>query len=256
MVSERKNINSVVKSLNILDCFSREVKELKLTEISNMLEIPKSTTSNLVYTLVDMGYLEQNSENGKFRLGTKLFMLGKIFEYHFNLIEVARPYMERLRNKFNEAVHLSIPYETEGVCVEKIEGDSTLGMNSQVGKKLPLHCTASGKLFLSGMSKEKLEKTLVNIDLFKRTETTITDVNILRKEIEVIREKGYSMAVEEGEVGITSMAVPIYNYKGELIASISIAGPTARLSDDSREQIILEMLKASKTISSKLGFSN
>jgi DNA-binding IclR family transcriptional regulator len=254
MASERKNINSVVKALNVMECFSREVKELKLTEIANRLEMPKSTTSNLIYTLMDMGYLEQNSENGKFRLGAKLFMLGKIFEYHFDLIQMARPHLERLRDAFNEAVHLSIPYETEGICVDKIEGNNSMGMNSQVGKKLPLHCTASGKLFLSGMPNDKLEKTLESIDLFKRTTHTITDVKLLRSAIEEIREKGYSLAVEEGEVGLTSMAAPIYNYNGEMIASISIAGPTVRLSEDSRTAIIAEMLNVSKMISAKLGY--
>lgn len=256
MASERKNINSVIKSLNIMECFSRDVKELKLTEISNMLEMPKSTTSNLIYTLVDKGYLDQNNENGKFRLGTKLFMLGKIFEYQFNLIQIARPHMEILRNKFNEAVHLSIPYETEGVCVDKIEGNNTMGMNSQIGKRLPLHCTATGKLFLSGMPEDKLEKTLKSINLFRRTEHTITDVNVLRKEIEEVSKKGYSLSVEEGEVGLTSIATPIYNYNGEIIASISIAGPTVRLLEDSRILIVAEMLKVSKAISLKLGYNN
>ncbi|MBV7273690.1 IclR family transcriptional regulator [Clostridiaceae bacterium UIB06] len=254
MVSERKNINSVVKSLKILECFSREVKELKLTEISKMLEMPKSTTSNLIYTLLDMGYIEQNNENGKFSLGAKLFILGKVFEHHLNMVEIAKPYMETLRNKFNESVHLSISYNNAGICIEKIEGFNAIGMNSQVGKTLPLHCTASGKLILSGMSEEKLETTLKNIDLFKRTEATITDVDIIRREINLIKEKGYSIAVEEGEIGLTSIAAPIYNYKGELIACLSIAGPSARIDGNVRDEIVQELLKISKEVSAKLGY--
>ena len=254
MVSERKNINSVVKSLKILECFSREVKELKLTEISKMLEMPKSTTSNLIYTLLDMGYIEQNNENGKFRLGAKLFILGKVFEHHLNMVEIAKSYMEILRNKFNESVHLSIPYNNAGICIEKIEGFNAIGMNSQVGKTLPLHCTASGKLILSGMSGEKLETTLKNINLFKRTEATITAVDTIRKEINSIKKKGYSIAVEEGEIGLTSIAAPIYNYKGELIACLSIAGPSARIDGNVRDKIVQELLKISKEVSAKLGY--
>lgn len=255
MAAEKKNINSVIKSLKVLECFSREVKELKLIEISKIMDIPKSTASNLIYTLVDMGYLEQNSENGKFRLGIKLFMLGKVYEYHFNLIDMARPYMEELRNRFNEAVLLSAPYESSGVWLEKIEGERTLAMNSQEGKLLPLYCTASGKLFLSAMTIEKLKRTLGDMELVKRADNTITDPGLLIKELDVIRERGYSVAVDENEIGITSIAAPIYNYKNELIASISLAGPTARLPEKLRQEIIMKLVDTAEIISKKSGCS-
>ncbi len=255
---EKKTINSVVKALKILECFSLETKELRLTEIAKMLGIPKSTAFNLVYTMESMGYIEQNEDNGKFRLGPKLFILGKAFEYHTDIIEVAKPYMERLKNKFNENIQLSMPYDKnriiEGICVEKIKEFNTVSVNSRVGGRFPLHCTASGKLFLSSMDEETLNKTLESIDLFKRTENTITDKDLLRKDILKTKKRGYGIAIEEGELGIISIAVPIYRYNFELVASLSIAAPSVRLSGEIGKEIVEELLKSAKDISKKLGY--
>lgn len=257
-MAEKKIINSIVKALKILECFSLETKELRLTEIAKMLEMPKSTASNLIYTMESMGYIEQNKDNGKFRLGPKLFVLGKSFEYHTDIIEIAKPYMENLKNKFNENIQLSMVYDREGIiegiCVEKVRELNTVNVNSRVGGRIPLHCTASGKLFLSSMNEETLESTLNTIDLFKRTENTITDKEILRDEIQKIKDKGYSIAIEEGEIGITSIAVPIYKYNLEFIASLSIAAPSVRLSGDTRQKIIKDLLDTAKIISKKLGY--
>lgn len=259
MTAEKKTINSLVKALKILECFSLETKELRLTEIAKMLDMPKSTTSNLIYTMKSMGYIEQNEDNGKFRLGTKLFILGKTFEYHTDIIEVAKPYMERLKNKFNENIQLSMAYDKdgviEGICVEKVKEFNTVSVNSRVGGRVPLHCTASGKLFLSSMDENTLDKTLESIDLFKRTENTITDKVLLKEDILKTKKQGYGIAVEEGELGITSIAAPIYKYNFEFVASISIAAPSVRLLGDVRAQIIDELLKSAKDISEKLGYT-
>jgi IclR family KDG regulon transcriptional repressor len=254
MAAEKNYINSVIKALAVLECFSRELKELKLSEIARMLEMPKSTTSNLIYTLEKKGYIEQDIKTGKFRLGAKNFILGNIFEYHLNLVELARPFMESLRDKFNETVHLSIPSGDNGICVEKTEGYNTMGMNSQVGKNFPLHCTASGKLFLSAMSPERLEKFLQSMDLFKRTEDTITQPKLLREAVNRVKKQGYGLAVNESEIGLTSIAAPIYNYHGELVASLSIAAPTIRISEELREKMIQELLSTAREISLKLGY--
>lgn len=257
-MAEKKIINSLVKALKILECFSIETKELRLTDIAKMLDMPKSTASNLIYTMESMGYIEQNKDNGKFKLGTKLFILGKAFEYHTDIIEIARPYMEKLRNKFNENIQLSMPYDengiVEGICVEKAREFNTVSVNSRVGGKIPLHCTASRKLFLSSMDNETLYKTLDKIELFKRTENTITDKNVLKEDILRVKNQGYAMAIEEGELGITSIAVPIYEYNSQFIASLSIAAPSVRLSGEIGCEIINDLLKLAKDISEKLGY--
>jgi DNA-binding IclR family transcriptional regulator len=250
-----KNINSVIKALRILECFSREVKELKLSEIAKILKMPKSTVSNLIYTLEKMGYIEQKIQSGKFSIGAKNFIIGKIYEYHLDIVEVAKPFMEALRNKFNENVNLSIPVGNEAICVEKIDGYNEMGMKSQVGKKLPLHCTASGKLFLYALSPEKLDETLQTIDLYKYTDFTISDADTLRKEINANKDNGYSIAIEESEIGLTSIAAPIYDHSGKITAALSIAAPSARLTDDVRQQVIQELITMAKQISVKLGYS-
>lgn len=254
VASERKIINSVIKSLNILECFSYEVKELKLTEIANLLEVPKSTASNLVYTLVGTGYMKQNPDNLKYSLGPKVFTLGKIFEHHTNIAELSLPFMKILKDKFNETVHLSIPYGLSGLCIEKVESSNGIRMNSQVGKSLPLHCTASGKLFLSGMPKKELDEALESIELFKRTEYTITSIDRLHQEVQNIKRNGFSVANEEGELGLISIAAPVYDKNNSIAASLSIAGPTARIAEDLRDKIIKELIETSKLISLKYNY--
>ncbi|MGL4450401.1 MAG: IclR family transcriptional regulator [Sarcina sp.] len=259
MSSNKKTINSVIKALNILECFSYDKKELKLTEIANLLDMPKSTTSNLIYTLESVGYIEHLEESGKFRLGSKLIKAGQICESNMGILDVARAYMKSLRDKYNENVQLAIPYYNNGMLecmsIEKIDGFNDINVSSQFGKLLPLHCTASGRLFLAFVDEEILKKTIENLNMDKRTEYTKVDVKDLMKEVEKIRKNKFSIVIEEGELGIISIAAPVFDYKNKIVGAISIVAPKARIVEK-KDSIIKDLKNICNQVSFKLGYIN
>lgn len=257
MSTNKKNINSVVKALNILECFSYENKELKLTEIAKMLDMPKSTTSNLIYTLEGMGYIELLEDSGKFKLGSKLIKVGQICEASTDVLSISKIYMKKLRDEYNENVRLTIPYYNDEVLecmsVEKVDGFNDINISSHFGKLLPLHCTAAGRVLLAFVQENILIETLKNIELDKKTEYTITKTEDLLKKIESIRQQGFSTVVEEGELGIISIAAPIFNYRDEVVGAISIIAPTARVIKK-KEEMINELKNKCMEVSLKLGY--
>lgn len=257
MSTNKKNINSVVKALNIIECFSYENKELKLTEIAKMLDMPKSTTSNLVYTLEGMGYIELIEASGKFKLGSKLIRVGQICEASTDILSISKVYMRELRDEYNENIRLTIPYYNDEILecmsVEKIDGLNDINISSHFGKLLPLHYTAAGRVLLAFVKDEILTKTLESMSFNKKTEYTITKSEDLLNEIKIIRQQGFSTVADEGELGIISIAAPIFNYKDEIVGAISIIAPTARVSERRKEIIDQLKIKCMK-VSLKLGY--
>ncbi len=246
-------IQSVDRALRILEGFSLKEKELGVTEISKRTGLNKSTCFGLIQTLQNRGYLEQNSENGKYRLGLKVFVLGQIFEASLELRVLAKPYLEELVDKTKETVHLVIRNKHEAVYVEKVEGPSAISIISQVGNRVNFHCTGVGKVILAHLAEEDVNKILKN-ELARFTKNTITDIEKLKQQLKEIRRDGYSLDDEEIEIGLRCIAAPIFNYRKEVIAALSISGPTMRITDERLRKIAELTKEAAKKISNRLGY--
>lgn len=256
MVKSKSNlIQSVDRALQILECFSKRDTELGVTEIATRLDLHKSTTFGLLATLESRGYLKQNLENGKYKLGIKLFELGKLVEDDMDLRINSLPYLRELVAKYEETAHLAIRDGKEVLYIDKVEGESAIRMYSQVGKRAPMYCTGVGKAMLAFMSEEKIDSLLEDINFSKFTNNTITDLQKLKKELIEIKKRGYCIDDEEIEVGLACAAAPIVNYKGEAVASISIAGPTSRMTNEKLQLIAQDVKETAAKISRTLGYN-
>src|SRR5690606_34705465 len=142
------HIRSVAKALMILNLFAQHQREMSLGEIAEELQMAKSTLHGLLATLRDFGYLEQSSENGKYRLGMQLFALGNIVANSWDVKKVAAPFIQSLVDELGETVHLVVFDEGEVLYIDKRESTRSLRIVSQVGTRLPAHCTGVGKVFL------------------------------------------------------------------------------------------------------------
>jgi IclR family transcriptional regulator, KDG regulon repressor len=256
MKSSTNFIQSVDRAIEILECFSNDQNELGVTEISRMLSLHKSTVFGLLATLENRGYMEQNQSNGKYKLGMKLFELGARIQNNMDIAAIAKPYLEDIVKKYNETIHLVINDKGQAVYIDKVEGSASMRMYSQLGKRPPMYCTGVGKSILAFMPQEYIDYYLSNEDLKKLASNTITDVEKMKKELEKVREQGYSIDDEEIEDGLRCVAAPIFDHKGYAAGALSIAGPTSRMTKTRMEELAVIIKEAARQISNKLGYKN
>lgn len=252
----RKNtvtVQSVDRALEIIDILEDEPQGLGVTPLSKKMGVSKSTIYRLLSSLLNKEYVRQNEETQKYHLGLRLMQLGQTVTNQIDIRQVAAPVMERLVQDTGETVHLVVQEGNEIVYIDKIESQATIRMFSNIGKRAPMHCTGVGKAILSNLANEEIDNIIKENGLEKFTNNTITDPQKLREHLKEIQMLGYSIDDEEHEMGIKCAASPIFNFKGEVIAGISVAGPIMRINDNKIQHMAIEVLKASKEISESLG---
>ncbi|MEH7113080.1 IclR family transcriptional regulator [Neobacillus niacini] len=252
-MSERL-IQSIERAADVLEVFLTTSPELSVKEISEKLQLSKSTVHGIIKTLEHRGYLEQNPEDLKYKLGIKLFKLGNFVSKHFDIGNIARPIIRDLANELNETVHLVTLQRDEVVYIEKVEGPRALTIYSHIGKRAPVHCTGVGKAILAHLSETEVDKLLSSASLEAFTEYTMTDMNEIKKHLVSVRETGYAVDDEEIELGLKCIAAPIFNHKGNVIASISCAAPKMRLDEEMLPKVIAGIKRAASEISKSLGY--
>ena len=247
-------IQSVERAADVLELFLTSSAELSVKEISQELALSKSTVHGIIKTLEHRGYLEQNPNDLKYRLGMKLFELGIAVENQLDVGKIARPIIESLVAELKETVHLVVLQRDEVIYIEKVEGPQTLRISSQVGKRAPIHCTGVGKAILAFQGNTEIDRILSNSPLEPYTEYTLTDKEEIKKQLKTIYQQGFSVDDEEIELGLRCVAAPIFNHQGKAIASVSCAAPTMRLENEQLSKVIQGIKQASSEISKCMGY--
>lgn len=235
-------IKSLKKSLEVLECFIQK-QPLGVTEISEKLGLYKSNVHNILMTFLTMGYLEQDSESGKFRLGVSVMALSRAFREGLNITKIVLPFMQEIANEAGELVYLTIPRGDEVVYLEAIYPENQkLVSNFVMGERSKMYCTSVGKAILAQLPPEEMEKYIEG-DLEAFTEYTITDKDKLRKEIEATRIRGYGLDNMEIMFGIKCVGIALINFEGKAEAGLSISAPSLRM-DEKRIQQFVKILKS------------
>lgn len=249
-MAEEIKVKSLYKALRILECFNLHTPELGITEISEQLGLYKSNVHNIVDTFVKAGYLEQNPENEKYRLGMKILELGNVISSNMNIRKLMLPYMQELADYTNETVYLGMPNEEEVIYLDSSSPKNQLSTRSMLGVKAPLYCTGIGKAMLAFLPGEVTESLLAK-GLHKHTDQTITEPAALQAELMAIRSRGYSIDNMEHEYGIKCVGMPILNKKRQLVAGISVSGPSLRFDDDKIRVYALKLGEIVRAIEEK-----
>jgi len=247
------NVRAVERAIHILNCFDDENPIRGISEIAQAVGLHKATTHRIVTTLLNYGYLERAGDDQRYRLGLRLVGLGFKVIRRMDLRREAIPYMTQLVEQWDEVCDLSIFDQGRVFYVEVIRGSHALTISAAIGQRLPAYCTASGKLFLAYLPPEELN-TILDKPLRTYTKNTVTSPDALRQQFDTIRHQGYSFDDEELEAGIRAVAAPICNHTGEIIAAISIPGPTSRMTDDRISQIIPALITSAQNISRRMGW--
>lgn len=249
---DNKNLNqSIIKAFTVLDAFTNDKKEWGVRELANKTGYNKSTTYRLLSTLVSLNVIHQN-ENEKYCLGSKLFELGNRVSLYQSLITVTNQPIKNVALEIQETVLLGILKEERVFYVNKADSLQGLKISTSIGSYQPIHATASGKLLLAFSSIEKQETYFKNNSLAKYTQKTITKTSELKSKLKNIKKQGYSLDLEEFELGLICIAIPIFNKKGNAIACISASGPSSRFKLENVQRYISILKKGAVLIETSL----
>lgn len=251
---EATQIRSVAKALLIIDYIATVQGELPLAKIAAKLGMAKSTAHGLLATLKDFGYIEQSPFTGNYKLGMRLFEIGNIVGNSLDVRTVAVQYIQQLVGEIEETVHLAVLDKGEVLYIDKRESHQSLRIVSQIGMRLPAHCTGVGKAMLAYLPESELKRIIAVKDLPRFTRKTITAAEKLQDELRQVKEQGYAVDNEEIMDSLRCVAAPVFDHSGGVCAAISVSGPVARLEKERFELAVKSVTRAAMEISHALGY--
>jgi IclR family KDG regulon transcriptional repressor len=250
MTSTQKQsiIFSAQKLIDILEIIAEAKSSKTVNDVVDICGMSRPNAYRYLMTLQNNGYVLQN-DDGSYHLGPKLLYLAKQYLNQFNWLQAAQDIMKELSQTSNETVHMGILDETEIVYMARVDSPQSIRMFSEIGSRNPVHCTAMGKALLAFMDNNLRESILSQIDLEPKTKNTITDVNELRNELEIIKKNGYAIDDIENEDGVRCIGTVINNAYGQAVCALSISGPAFRLNLENLKDLSVPLMDAAKRIS-------
>jgi len=240
-------VHSVENAFYLLETLAANGLELGIAELCKKISLPKGTVHRLLGTLKNLGYIEQNPQNRKYYLTVKIFKLGTAVTDKIGLVQII-PYMKKLSQQFNETINLAIMDRDEIVYLYSVGSDNTLKLDLRIGSNQPAYCAAVGKVLLASLSEQELDGYLQRAKLKFYTPYTITSKKYLKKDLKLIREKGYSFVNEEYMVGVSCVAVPLKDNRGKVCAGLSFSVPTVRMDKVKLPLLIDSLISTAKKI--------
>jgi DNA-binding IclR family transcriptional regulator len=229
------SIQTVSNALRMLESFYK-ADELGVSELSRRLRLHKNNVFRLLATLEEHGYIEQSPETERYRLGTRCLELSQSFVRGHSLLRSAHPVLNELALKAGETAHLAVLRDHEVVHLDGVQPDRMLLTGLRVGDRLPVNCTALGKILMSCSGeavREGFVAAMAPGSCFSaRTEKTIVETEKLAQEFERVGRQGLALDIEECEMGMCCAAAPVYDASGQLVGALSISGPASRLTRD------------------------
>jgi IclR family pca regulon transcriptional regulator len=218
---------SLERGLAILSSFHSDRPLIGVSELSRGLDLSRSTAHRYVATLAKLGYLQQDPESKRYRLGPKVLDLGFSALNSMDLREISAPHLRKLSDETQHTVNLAILDGTDVVYIERCRttqpGQREIDLNLHVGARLPAYCTAMGKAILAFVPGDRLEEIIAATDFAPRGPNTLTDPKALREELNKIRASGIAVNDEELAYGLRSIAAPIHSHSGEVVAALNLA---------------------------------
>ncbi len=255
---ESRHVQSLERALTILEVMAKSGSPATVTGLAEKTGLKVSTVHRLLATLSYRGYVEQEADSSKYRLGLKMLEIANAVFSSSDIRSIVRPFLEELVERCNETANLSVLDDREIVYIDQVESHNLIivKMFAQVGNRGPVHCTASGKVLLAYLPGDSLKYVLQNIELKKYTGETITDPDGLKKELARIRQDGYAVDFGELEENVRCVAAPVFNYEGKTAASISVSGPSSRITSYYLKNELAEIVKeVAGRASTRMGYS-
>jgi len=250
-----KPSSTLVNAVRLMDCFTKDEHFLGVREAARMTGISSSTTGRVLASLKELGLLVQDVETRQYALAGKVLAWAEVYTATLDVRRVALPYIYDLQRLTGETISLYILEGKERVCVERLESEQNVRVVARVGRYIPLHAGSAGKLFLAYMTEDQRKEVLETEERKAFTPMTITDPDQLLMECGLIVERGYAISHGEWTSDASGVAAPIFNQRGEMIAAMTISGPTQRFTSDKVDQFSQNCVRAGLHISRLLGYN-
>ncbi len=239
--------------MRILRLFKVGREEFSVTDIAKQTNLPKSTASRLITMMVDEGFLTKNPKTNQYRLGLSILSLGGVINSHRELYMEAQPIVHQIVEELGETAHICLLENDEIAYLFRTEGKESVRLLTYMGRKNPVHCTSEGLAILAFQDEKVIQKYLEK-DLYAYTESTITDKEQLQDFLLRIQNDGYVVSKDHYYEGFVGIAAPIRDYTENVVASISVVGPTSRITEEKYPYFIKKITKAAEEISMLMGY--
>lgn len=226
----RDFVASLAKGLAVIRAFGRDAPEQTLTEVATRTGMSRAAARRFLHTLTSLGYAEM--EGKRFRLTPKVLDLGYAYLASLSLAEIAQPFMEQVTASVQESCSACVLDGAEIVYVARVPTKRIMSVSLSIGTRLPAYATSMGRVLLSGLSKPELDRALDATSWKPLTGRTVTDRAALERILEGVRQAGYALVDEELEEGVRSIAVPLHNRGGRVVAAMNLSGHSSRVTPE------------------------
>lgn len=228
---QRVGVQSLGRAFAILEEVARHREGIGLADLSKLVGLHNSTTFHLAKTMVSLGYIRQEKDSKRYRVGRPLFALAASALDEIEMVNVATPVLEDLSRETGESSHFAVRMGDSVVVIARTGGPGAFQLTDRVGVVRPAHCTALGKVILAGLRPDQLERFLERVDMKPSTDKSITNVPQLLREIAEVRKTG--IAYDDGEFNpeVRCVAVPVKDFTGQVVGALGISGPIWRMSN-------------------------
>lgn len=251
--NESGGVRAVERAADILTCLGKA--EQSLSEISRDVRLNKATVLRMLISLERKGFVFKDLNTGKYSLDWRLLgLFSNMLTRSQGLVNNAYPYMEKLWQHTGETITLYVRKGFDRLCVAELPSPQPLKYTAGIGVTVPLHAGSPGKLLLAFMSAEELSNALEKIELFRLTNKTIINRDILINELMQIRKQGWSTSFGERIDGVSSLSVPVYNREKKVEVSLNILGPFVRLGEKCLMEYLEILQETALSLSNRLGY--
>lgn len=240
-------LDSWHRASGLLDTLGASREALGVSDLSAQLQLPKSTVARYLSVLNELGFVRQSPGDQRYRLGPKLYILGRAVPLDALVRDAARPHLVALTETMGETTILTVADGPEALCIEKIESPHAMRLTARIGERMPLHCGSSPRCLLAYLPEAEREAYLAR-PLAPRSPNTITDPALLRRAIAETRRSGYVVSRSEIDEGMVSVAAPVWDGCGSVIAGVSMAGPDIRLTEERLPAVIAAVRETAAAI--------
>lgn len=249
-------VRSIERALKILQAFTSEEPELTLSELGRRLDLSLSTMHRLLATLQVHGFVEQNENTGKYRLGLALFELGSLVQQNMDLRQLSQVPLRRLARQTRETAYLCVLDKNEALCVDRVEGQHQVRVLAlDVGGRLPLNCGAAPRVLLAFLPDEVIDDLLDDGSLVRVAPASLFHPDEIWDDVKLTRERDYTFSVEDVIEGVAAIGAPIRDHTGEVVGALSIAGMLPHFEESRLPPLIEAVQEEARAISTSLGWT-
>jgi DNA-binding IclR family transcriptional regulator len=242
------------RALAALEILANRDGECSLVDLCTEMKLHKSTVHRIAMVLEQHRLVDKNPDNGRYRLGLRLFEFGSKAIAAVDLRGRARPYLDRLQRQFGETVFFCILDDGQVFYVEKVESQQSVRTACTVGSRAPAYCTAVGKAMLAELPETEVNEVIRRWGLKAVTANTITTAAALKAELRAVSSRGYAIDNEEKEEGLRCVSAAVRGHSGKLFAAISVSGPAFRMTKERIPEVGQAVTRAANELSAQLGY--